>query len=199
MALFLCPSDGGAFADYGANYRGNTGVGPSFAPWAESPDSGNGLFPELGQITPAQVLDGMSHTIAISERVRGSGDANHLSPERDVYQRTGVANSADELLRSCQIAGRPSNTSGFASSGRWWFWSGRERTLYNHAQGPNGRIPDCSYGGIMPAIDMAGARSRHPGGVHALFGDGSGRFVGEGIALPVWRALGTRNGGELVD
>jgi len=30
-------------------------------------------------------------------------------------------------------------------------------------------------------------------------GDGSGRFIPGSVAREVWRGLGTRNGGELVD
>jgi len=198
IGAFLCPSDGGPFQDTGNNYRGNTGVGPFSSPWAESPDSGNGLFPEHGPITIPQVTDGLSHTVAFSERVRGSG-REPPDPVRDTYKRTGIVHTADQLLTACRIAARPSNLSGFVDNGRWWFWTGRERTLYNHAQVPNGSIPDCTYGAFTPAIDMATARSMHPGGVHVLMGDGSGRFIPDSIAQGVWRGLGTRNGGELVD
>jgi hypothetical protein len=31
-----------------------------------------------------------------------------------------------------------------------------------------------------------------------MMGDGSVRFVKNGVALPTWRALGTRSGGEVV-
>ncbi len=48
-------------------------------------------------------------------------------------------------------------------------------------------------------IDMATARSWHPGGVNVLMGDGSGRFVPDSISQKVRPGLGTRNGGELVD
>ena len=40
--------------------------------------------------------------------------------------------------------------------------------------------------------------SRHPGGVNTLFGDGTVRFVKDTVSLPTWRALGTRNGGEII-
>jgi prepilin-type processing-associated H-X9-DG protein len=42
------------------------------------------------------------------------------------------------------------------------------------------------------------ARSYHRGGVNVLFMDGSVRFVISSIELANWRALGTRNGGEVV-
>jgi prepilin-type N-terminal cleavage/methylation domain-containing protein/prepilin-type processing-associated H-X9-DG protein len=42
------------------------------------------------------------------------------------------------------------------------------------------------------------ARSYHAGGVNALFMDGSVRFVSSTIDQTTWRALGTRNGGEVV-
>jgi prepilin-type N-terminal cleavage/methylation domain-containing protein len=42
------------------------------------------------------------------------------------------------------------------------------------------------------------ARSRHPGGVNVIFGDSSLRFVTDDIALATWRAMGTMNGGEVI-
>jgi len=196
VASFLCPSDGGRFAEAGNNYRGNAGVGPSFATWVETPDSGNGVFPEAVIVRAAMIPDGLSNTVAFSERLRGSG-RTPIDPTRDVFRRSGIANTADQVEAACRIAGRPSRRgSGFTASGKWWFWTGRERTLYTHTQPPNGPIPDCSYGGMTPAIDMATARSRHSGGVNTLMADGSGRFFSDETTRNVWRALGTRNGGE---
>ena len=42
------------------------------------------------------------------------------------------------------------------------------------------------------------ARSYHTDVINALFMDGSVRAVSNGISLNVWRALGTRDGGEMV-
>ena len=42
------------------------------------------------------------------------------------------------------------------------------------------------------------ARSYHPGGVNALLGDGSVRFVKSTIDGNTWRALGTIAGGEVI-
>ena len=42
------------------------------------------------------------------------------------------------------------------------------------------------------------ARSKHPGGVNALLGDGSVRFFSDTINLAVWRALSTSQGSEAI-
>jgi prepilin-type processing-associated H-X9-DG protein len=41
------------------------------------------------------------------------------------------------------------------------------------------------------------ARSSHPGGINLLLADGAVRFVPDAIDPPVWRALSTRDGGEV--
>jgi hypothetical protein len=38
--------------------------------------------------------------------------------------------------------------------------------------------------------------SKHPGGAQFVLGDASVRFINESISTVVWRAAGTRNGGE---
>ena len=45
---------------------------------------------------------------------------------------------------------------------------------------------------------MSTARSRHPGGVNALFLDGGVRFVSNSVDLQVWRGIGTIAGSEVV-
>jgi prepilin-type N-terminal cleavage/methylation domain-containing protein/prepilin-type processing-associated H-X9-DG protein len=197
VQVFLCPSDGGQFASYGINYRGNAGVGPDWGTQAETPDSGNGLFPEKVMLGANSVPDGLSHTAAISERLRGSGGPTP-NPSRDYLMSGGPEWTANELLLNCRLAATRGTQSFYLTGGQWWFWSGRERTLYCHAQTPNGRIPDCINQGQL-ASGMATARSWHYGGVNLLMGDGSARFVAETISQAVWRGFGTRNGSELVD
>lgn len=198
VAMFVCPSDGGPFQSAGSNYRGNAGVGPDGHTSAEFPDSGNGLFCEAAYVSTNSVPDGLSHTAAFSERLRGSGSRQQPVAERDYFLVPSHVTTADVLVLGCQAAARAQNR-GFVEGGRWWFWSGRERTLYNHAQAPNGVVPDCLYGAMVPSMGMATARSNHPGIVNVLMGDGSVRPVSESIDQAVWRGLGSRNGGELVD
>ncbi len=49
-----------------------------------------------------------------------------------------------------------------------------------------------------PTFSAVNARSYHPGGVNALFGDGSVRFIKDSIDGRAWRAIGTIAGGEVV-
>jgi prepilin-type N-terminal cleavage/methylation domain-containing protein/prepilin-type processing-associated H-X9-DG protein len=46
--------------------------------------------------------------------------------------------------------------------------------------------------------EMRGFRSRHPGGAGFCLADGSVRFISESIAMDTYRALSTRNGGEVI-
>ncbi len=62
--------------------------------------------------------------------------------------------------------------------------------------------PPCVIGsGVMPNSanpTRHGARSRHPGGVNSLLGDGSIRFTKNTINLQIWRALSSSRGGEVI-
>jgi len=44
----------------------------------------------------------------------------------------------------------------------------------------------------------AGARSRHPGGLNVLFGDGSVRFLKNSINMATWIGLNTMGSGEVI-
>ena len=50
-----------------------------------------------------------------------------------------------------------------------------------------------------PTFAAITSRSYHNGGVNATNVDGSTRFVSDSIDLIAWRALATRNGGEVVN
>ena len=84
---------------------------------------------------------------------------------------------------------------------------------FHTLQTPNSSAPDLIKNGwfqdngdpAMPAtapsedrLQQNAARSRHNGGVNALNCDGSVAFHSDGIALLVWQALGTMDGGETV-
>src|SRR5262249_31761619 len=70
--------------------------------------------------------------------------------------------------------------------------------MYTHTVPPNYKGRDCIRSSGVDQMHLA-ARSNHSGGVNVCLGDGSVRFVSNGIALDTWRALGTRAGGEVID
>jgi prepilin-type N-terminal cleavage/methylation domain-containing protein/prepilin-type processing-associated H-X9-DG protein len=55
----------------------------------------------------------------------------------------------------------------------------------------------CNYTGDEGS-EFASARSRHPGGVNSLFGDGSVRFVKNSVNQLTWVSLGSINAGEVI-
>jgi hypothetical protein len=201
LTIYLCPTDGtSAPTLYGCNYRGNYGVGPSAGTTRETFDSGNGFYSFPGVLGPPSFPDGLSHTVAYSERLRGTGKGGGVVPARDFGQIMVmfdcVARDADHSLACCQLA----STRGFPAyreAGFSWFYGDFECTAYNHAQEPNGRITDAIMENGLSGI--ATARSFHRGGVNSLIADGSVRFIKDSISRKVWRSLGTRNGDELVE
>jgi prepilin-type N-terminal cleavage/methylation domain-containing protein/prepilin-type processing-associated H-X9-DG protein len=196
---FLCPSDS-ATGPHSCNYRGNYGIGPGIATNRRTYDSGNGFYSFPGVLGPHSFPDGLAHTVAYSERVLGSGNSGTVSPVRDfgniIVNRHCISRDADYALKCCQLASTKQFPA-YTMAGFTWFYGDFECTAYNHAQSPNGRIPDAITAGVWEGIVTA--RSYHPGGVNSLMGDGSVRFVKESIDQKVWRGLGTRNGDELVE
>ena len=49
-----------------------------------------------------------------------------------------------------------------------------------------------------PTYSAVTSRSYHPGGVNALFADGSVHFTKNSINFQMWRGLGTVGGGEVI-
>jgi len=79
-------------------------------------------------------------------------------------------------------------------------------TQYMTISTPNSGIdntPFCVNDGVNPPCENGefshkAARSKHPGGVNVLFGDGRIDFIDDSIASNVWRAMGTMNGEEAI-
>ena len=63
---------------------------------------------------------------------------------------------------------------------------------------PNDPAQDCVRSVGLNKMHIA-ARSYHSGGVNIVRVDGSVGFFRDSIAIAVWRAFGTRSGGEALD
>jgi prepilin-type N-terminal cleavage/methylation domain-containing protein/prepilin-type processing-associated H-X9-DG protein len=205
VPLLICPSDPQAgqvpgSAYFGTNYVACNGTGAvvdaggTVTGYLKIPE-GNGVFAQ----TPTKVMDitdGLSNTAAFSESTLGNGVAPAALPTDPAAQRLvilEVSGGNDPTPGDCDGGNGTWNP----RRGEQWINGHYGRTLYNHFYPPNppGKW-DC--GNARGNKGLTGPRSNHGGGVNLLVCDGSVRFVRDAIALPVWRALATRSGGEAV-
>jgi prepilin-type processing-associated H-X9-DG protein len=70
-------------------------------------------------------------------------------------------------------------------------------TYYSHTLTPNVRFRDCIRGTGLDRGHLA-ARSYHTSGVNVVLGDGSVRYASNNVDQLVWRAVGSKGGGEQV-
>jgi prepilin-type processing-associated H-X9-DG protein len=59
-------------------------------------------------------------------------------------------------------------------------------------------LPELNLPCVGASPYTAGARSRHPGGVHVTLCDGSAHFFSDAVDVETWRAMGTIHGEEIV-
>ena len=214
LPLLLCPSEvrdtsrpDGTYPDstprihYPLNYTANIGTWLVHDPATR--EVGDGAFRVNQPGRFADVGDGLSNTLAMTE-------VKAWTP----YLRDGGSPPAPMLPPSL-----PGDVGAFGGSLRpdsghtEWVNARAHQSGFTTAFPPNTRVPYVS-GGTTYDIDFTSqqegssltvrtvaaltARSYHTRGVNALLLDGSVRFVTDSIPQATWRALGTRNGGEVV-
>lgn len=193
VTAFLCPSD--PYRVHGNRARNNYRMNIGQIRWNDE----SAPFQLLGPSSPASFLDGFSYTLMASEKP--TGVHGPYSPFRDWSNLPSppvdLGQSADAWVRTCSAASESSNIAYVSTAGGTWLIGGPGYTDFYTNLPPNNVIPDCgSYHG--PEAGLYTARSYHPGGVNALFADGSVRWYANSTGVNVWRALGTRDGGELI-
>ncbi len=116
-----------------------------------------------------------------------------------MFMMMPMTTSVDQTYQTCRAL---NNSSAWLSQqGAAWAMGEIVSTTYNHVSGPNSRT--CTGMDTM-SMSMSGwaedipASSNHPGGANVLMGDGAVHFIKDSIDLRVWRALATRNGGEVI-
>jgi prepilin-type N-terminal cleavage/methylation domain-containing protein/prepilin-type processing-associated H-X9-DG protein len=205
VALFLCPSDSSdkLIADINVktsgaptNYHVNQGSGILWSVWPaaapnETQPKPNGVMIRNYKISPKDVTDGLSHTAAFAERNLGDGDNSISTDSSDTYSPGTYPETADEALQQCNAMSGTNHS--LSDIGMPWIRAYHSTTMYFHGSTPNGR--SCAY---PPGRIMTTSSSRHPGGVNLLMCDGSARFVADDISVSTWRALGSRNGDEVI-
>ena len=187
---FLCPSDRftQVLPDRGpGNYIACAGSGAN----GGEATNADGVFFVNSRTRIADISDGTTNTVLMSESLLGPGGPDVTDPSQvdvqTMYASLGTTATLSES--ACQTA-----TTYKTNRGSTWADGAYPHGLYNHWLPPNVARPDCIR---HSNPGWRAARSRHAGGVNVLLGDGSVRFVGNGIAPATWRALATRAGGEV--
>ncbi len=198
--VFICPSDPqGMPRRWGGNsYRGNVGNDPARRDAHGFPDLvEEGAFVMMKPVLPlSEFRDGLSNTLAFSEKPIGSGKGGTYDPYRDWIPSYSTAATATEWIQVC--SNLSSDSAFMPNEGETWMLAGAIFTHFFSSAPPNSRIPDCGIVTNMGSGIFA-ARSYHPGGVNASMSDGAVRWYSSATSVEVWRALGTRAGGEVVD
>lgn len=181
-----------------------------------------GMFMYLKTVTIAEVLDGTSNTIAMSERVRANfgigGNPKPRIKEGTFISMANLNTNPATNPASCLATANgqwftvPAKVKG--RFGTLWTDGEPERTGFTTVMPPNG--PSCVGDANVNADSSSGVyapSSYHPDGVVGLMVDGSVRFINDNIdtgnlAGPevlsgpswygVWGAMGSKAGAESI-
>lgn len=210
---YSCPSDpgadrlrdpgGGRSLLYPTTYGFNFGTWFVFSPTTRQ--GGDGLFYPNASLSFRDVVDGTSNTLLVSE-------VKAWQP----YNRNGGPPTVNVPADAAAVATCVASGTDFKDTGHTEWPDGRV-----HHQGftttlvPNSRVAYAGPGGTVdadynswqegrngnagsPTYAAITSRSYHVGMVQVTLADGSCRSVSQNLDLGIWRALGTRAGGEIV-
>lgn len=199
---FLCPSDPQQDVPTGwagNNYRINQGVNILYGLPSTDPSDPNSTMPAPNgvamldkKVTFAMITDGTSNTAAWSEHDKGDF-SNAISSKNDTFWPQTYPNTPDEAMAQCRAIDKKNLSYQRVSDvGAPWIQGYHSTTAYYHATPPFD--PSCMY---PPGRIATTANSSHGGKIiNVGLCDGSVRTVTGNVDILVWRALGSRNGGE---
>ncbi len=135
-----------------------------------------------GPVPFAEVTDGLSSTVFMAEVLQGAmNDVRGLMwssvPGGDSYTTRFPPNSFVDIYRGPNKSDVLSQAVLCVSE-------------------PGQQLP-CIAAGSDAAV-YVGSKSRHPGGINSLFGDGSVRFVKSTLTAALWKSLNTISSGEII-
>ncbi|MFO0951234.1 MAG: DUF1559 domain-containing protein [Isosphaeraceae bacterium] len=209
VSVFMCPSEVNdrarvtpAVTYYPSNYAFNEGTWFIYDPATDK--VGDGAFVPNRAFNSAGITDGLSNTLAMSENK--AYQPNYWDSQNpsalDVPPPTGVPGLVPYVGGTFDRNGHTE-----------WVEGDVHEVGFTTVFTPNFRV-QVNVAGIAEDVDLTSmrdgesitlptyaavtARSYHPGLVSALMLDGSVRFIKNTVNLRVWRALGTRAGGEVL-
>ncbi len=217
IPVFMCPSEAndtprlksnGTINSYPLNYGFCAGVWLVWNP--VTGQGGEGVFVPNAKLRPTSISDGLSNTLCAAEFKtytpygRDGGSPTAIPPATAADVAALVLAAPDKKLGPT----RNDNT----GHTEWPDGSVHHDGFTTLLQ-PNTKVPvtvngieyDCDYnsqreGRSATRISYASvtARSFHTGLVNTALMDGSVRSVRNSVDLAIWRALGTRAGGEVI-
>jgi prepilin-type N-terminal cleavage/methylation domain-containing protein/prepilin-type processing-associated H-X9-DG protein len=214
IGLYICPSEPNdrlssgpppQYPEYPAGCPTNYGVaeGDWFYYSFQTHATGNGAFPEVPSpkekgIRLLDITDGTSGTIGFTEvkafgAVLTKSAAAPTTPPATPAACVALGGQLFPEMARCAW-----DIGSIPFTGVTFVFPPNTQVIYTN---PADGLPyDVDWNNSWTSQYAAvTSRSYHSGGVNALFMDGSVRFVTNSIAQDTWRALGTRNGGEVVD
>ena len=207
VAILLCPSEAndkpradGALTHYPINYTANAGTWFLFSPTTR--DTGDGVFQVNRGLRMTEIADGSSNTLGMSEvkaytpylRDGGNPAALNATPPAspasigpmggDFKSNSGHTEWVDARVHQTGF------TTTFPPNTKVNFTSGEQNYDVDFNSSREGVSTS------RPTYAAITSRSYHSGGVNTLLMDGSVRFVNNRVGTNIWRAMGTRAGGE---
>jgi prepilin-type N-terminal cleavage/methylation domain-containing protein/prepilin-type processing-associated H-X9-DG protein len=174
------------------------GVGATpIVPYRNKLVAANGLLKQ-GKTAISEAVDGTSNTVALIECA--GRDERFVSQFADGYGYSAAAPTDPRYPLPARGAGVTTGPH------RFWRWADPGNAFGTSGQ-PNNPGKPTNEGVSWPSTtatagNQAGQNeepfSFHAGGVNALFGDGSVRFIKNSISLAAFRAILTLNGGDVV-
>jgi len=180
----------------GVSATGGLGSTP-IVPYRNRNAAAPGLLKQ-GKTSIAEIADGTSNTVALIECA--GRDERFVSQYGDGYGYGSSAPTDPRYPLPIRGSGVP------AGQHRFWRWADPGNAFGTSGQ-PNNPGRPMNEGSGWPSTtatqgNQAGANEEpfayHPGGVNALFGDGSVRFLKSTINLAAFRGILTLNGGEVI-
>lgn len=220
---YYCPSDvtpvaneigTPSFGCYRGNYRGCVGAGDMYGGRPAGPTR------FLQPMLDAVVADGNAVIGAFGVKVPLPYTEREVPANRLSQYSDGTSHTL--LLSECVVPTAP----GWGGPIGSLIYGNMGGALFSAAESPNSSSPDriigpcpqhdivpadtdylepCTSAGGHPGMGPGGrsatsfARSRHPGGVNAAFADASVQFATDDTDTEVWRALGTREFGDIAN